>query len=275
MRNLKFTTAIIAVVLAAMSAAHAADMPVKALAPVGPFQTYTSSGLYFGAGSTAKVADSSVNGNLLATNLATGNVNAAGGTVDFEAGYIWGNASLAGFANWARVYSDVSYQNITGGISAPGNDASVASRWSAQQGVDINADLVNYFLTALNLKNPFPAFSPQPPANISVASTAHQYVGAFATEQGLKGNIGQATGTSWAAAFGVRTGWLWQTLGTSGKPNGLAFDTGIQVAWMPRGVEFDNVLASSGAVVVGKPSVTMGTTYGVYVHVLAPSLFNL
>ncbi len=257
------------------SIAYAADMPVKALAPVGPFQSYNGSGLYFGLGSTAKVADSSVNGNLLANNLVTGNVMAAGGTVDFEMGYIWGNASLSGFANWARVYSDVSYQNITGGISAPGNDATVVSRWSAQQGVDINADLVAYVLSALNLKNPFPAFTPQPPANISVASTAHQYVGAFATEQGLKGNIGAAAGSSWDWAFGVRTGWLWQTLNAAGKPNGLAFDTGLQVAWMPKGVQFDNVFATNGATIVGHPSVTMGTTYGVYVHVLAPSLFNL
>jgi hypothetical protein len=252
--------------------AYAADMAIKA-PPAGPFETYNSSGFYWGIGSTAKLADSSVNGNLLVSNLATGNVNAAGGTIDFEVGYIWGNAVRTGFANWARVYSDVSYQNITGGVSAPGSSASVVSRWSAQQGIDINADIVNYMLSAVNLKNPFPAFPAPPiPTNLSVAATAHQYVGLFATEQGLKGNIGAAAGSSWAAAFGARTGWLWQTLNAAGKPNGLAFDTGFQVAWMPKGIQFDNVFGPGGAPVVTKPSVTMGTTYGVYVHVLAPSL---
>ena len=265
---------IAAAALAAFCApAFAADMPVKAAPANQPFQSYTGSGWYWGLGSTARLADSTVNGNIFASNLATGNVTAAGGTIDLESGYIWGNASLAGFANWARVYVDGSYQNISGGISVPGNNATVVSHWSAQEGFDINADLVNYFLSALNWKNPFPVFTPQPPSNISVASTAHQYVGAFVTEQGLSGNIGAASGSSWAAAFGIRNGWLWQSLNSTGKPNGLAFDTGAQVAWMPKGITFNNVLASNGSTLVANPSVNMGTTYSVYVHVLAPSLF--
>jgi hypothetical protein len=267
----KFLLAGVALVALALPAV-AADMPVKA--PPSPFQTYTGSGLYWGLGSTAKLADSTVNGNLFASNLATGNVNAAGGTLDFEVGYIWGNATLAGFANWARVYSDGSWQNITAGVSTSGNNATVVSRWSAQQGVDVNADIVNYILSALNWKNPFPAFPPPTiPSNLSVAATAHQYVGLFLTEQGLGGNVGAANGTSWAAAFGARTGWLYQLLNASGKPNGMAFDSGFQVAWMPKGVTFNNVLASNGAPLAVNTSVNMGTTYGVYVHILAPSLF--
>lgn len=252
--------------------ALAADLAMKAQQP---FLIYNGSGAYWGFGTSSRLADSSVNGNTLLANLASSNVMAAGQTVDLEAGYVWGNASLGGFASWYRVYAEGSYQNVAGGVTTPSSTASVVSRWSAQEGFDVNADLVQYVLSAFNWQNPFPGgFSLRPPANVAVAAVPHQYVGAFLVEQGLGGNFGEATGTSWALAGGVRTGWLWQTLNKDGKPNGMAFDMGGQVAWMPRGITFSNVLAANGAALVANPSVSMGTTYSVYAHLLFPSLFG-
>lgn len=257
--------ALAAVLTAAAIPASAADMPTKA-APT-PFVAVNGSGFYWGVGTSSRLADATANSNLLVANLATGNTIAAGQSIDGEIGYIWGNASLAGFANWARVYASASYQNVAGGVVAPGASISVVSRWSAQQGVDVNADIFQYVLNIFNWQNPFPTFSPQLPSNVAVASSPRQYVGAFVTEVGLGGNVGAATGTSWAVAGGVRTGYLWQLLGTNGKPNGLALDAGVQVAWMPRGVTFNNVFANNGAQLVVNPTVNMGTTYSAYVRV--------
>lgn len=260
-----FAIAALALGLSAVPAL-AADMPVKAQPT--PFVAVNGSGFYWGVGTSSRLADATANSNLLVANLATGNTKAAGQSIDGEIGWIWGNASLAGFANWARVYASASYQNVAGGVVVPGASISVVSRWSAQQGVDVNFDVFQYVLNIFNWQNPFPTFSPQLPSNIAVASSPRQYVGAFVTEVGLGGNVGAATGTSWAVAGGVRTGYLWQLLGTNGKPNGMALDAGVQVAWMPRGTTFSNVFAANGAPLAVNPTVNMGTTYSAYVRVL-------
>lgn len=245
--------------------AVAADLPVKApQSQASPFVTANGSGFYWGIGTTSKVADSTVNGNVFAGNLISSNVMAAGQTVDGEVGYIWGNASVAGFANWWRLYASASYQNISGGVSVPSNSASVASRWAAQQGFDVNADVVQMIFTTFGWTNPFAGFQPQLPSNIAVAASPRQYIGGFVTEVGLTGNFGQASGTSWAVAGGARTGFLWQMLGANGKPNGMAFDSGVQVSWMPKGVTFNNVFAGNGAPLAVNSSVNMGTTYALY-----------
>lgn len=252
------TTALVALT----SFAFAADMATKA-PPATPFLNYNGSGFYWGIGSTTNVDASSVNGNVFAGNLVSSNLTAAGASIDGELGYIWGNASLAGFANWARVYASGGYQNVNGGTVVANNAASVVSRWHADEGVDVNADLVQYVLNVFNWQNPFPSFTPQLPSNVAVASSPRQYVGVFVEEFGLGGNFGSASGTSWAAAPGVRTGFLWQTIGTNGKPNGMALDMGVKVSWPTKGVTFNNVGGPNPTV---NASVAMGTMYGAYMR---------
>jgi hypothetical protein len=267
---MKFRIAAALVALVASGPAFSADMPVKA--EPSPFLIYNGSGFYWAVGTSARVADASANGNLLIGNLLSSNVKAAGGGIDFEVGYIWGKASAIGFLNWYRVYASATYQNISGSQVATSaatgpQSLSVVSRWQAQQGFDVNADLFNYIFSTFGWSNPFPAFTPQPPSNLTLATIPHQYVGGFITEVGLGGNFGPSTtGAQIGIAPGVRTGFIWQTLGKDGKPNGAAFDTGVQVAWMTKGVTLNNVFAPNGAPVALQNGVDMGTTYSVYAH---------
>jgi len=258
--------------LLSSTAAMAADMAVKANPP-SPFLTYSGSGFYWGIGSTSGVDQASVSGNnVFATSLVSSNLTAAGQSVDGEVGYIWGNASIAGVAQWARVYVSGSYQNISGGVSVGATPTSgaaalgFASRWSSMQGVDVGADLVQMLLTRTGLTNPFPSFTPQLPSNVAVASSPREYFGAFVTEYGIDGKFGAATGQTVGVAPGIRTGYLWQTVDATGKPNGGALDLGVAVDWPTRGVTLDNVFATNGAPLTLNSSVNMGTQYKAYIR---------
>lgn len=250
---------------------YAADMPVKAQS--SPFLNYSGSGFYWGIGTTSGVDQASVSGNnIFATSLVSSNLNAAGQSIDGEIGYIWGNASIAGIAQWARVYASGSYQNISGGASVGATPISgaaalsIASRWSAMEGVDVGADIVSYFLTKTGLSNPFPSFTPQLPSNVAVAVTPREYFGAFVTEFGISGSFGAATGQSVGVAPGVRTGYLWQTVDATGKPNGGALDLGVAVDWPTRGVSFNNVFAGNGAPLTLNAGAQIGTQYKAYIR---------
>jgi len=249
------------------SAASAADLAPVYKAPPSPFLTASGSGFYLGLGTTSGVDQASVNGNnFFASSLVSSNLNAAGQSVDVEAGWIWGNASIAGVAQWARVYASGSYQNISGGISVPGASASVASRWSAMQGVDVGADLLQKILTATNIQVNFPSFIPQLPSNVAVASSPRQYFGAFFDEFGVKGSFGLANGVTVATAPGIRSGFLWQTVDTTGKPNGGALDLGVAIDWPLKGMTFNNVFAAGGAPLTTSAGVSMGTQYKAYIR---------
>jgi len=266
----KFLLATIA--LAALStSALAADMATKA--PPSPFQTYSGSGFYWGIGTTSGVDQANVSGNnIFATSLVSSNLMAAGQSIDGEIGYIWGNASVAGIANWARVYLSGSYQNISGGVSVgatPTSGAaalSIASRWSSMQGIDVGADIVQFVLSKTGLTNPFPSFTPQLPSNVAVAVTPREYFGAFVTEFGIDGRFGEATGQTVGVAPGIRTGYLWQTVDQTGKPNGGALDLGVAVDWPQRGVSFNNVFAANGAPLTLNAGANIGTQYKAYLR---------
>jgi hypothetical protein len=268
MRNLLLSSvALIALVLPAA----AADMPLKA-AP-SPFLTYSGSGFYWGIGTTSGVDQANVSGNnLFATSLVSSNLDATGQSIDAEVGYIWGNASIAGVAQWARVYASGSYQNISGGVSVgatPTTGAaalSVSSRWSSMQGLDVGADLVSMLLTKTGLSNPFPTFTPQLPSNVAVAVTPREYFGAFVTEFGISGNFGAATGQTVGVAPGIRTGYLWQTVDATGKPNGGALDLGVAVDWPTKGVSFSNAFATNGAPLTLNSGAQIGTQYKAYIR---------
>src|ERR1700685_1734360 len=252
------------------TAAMAADMPVKAQPT--PFLTYSGSGFYWGIGTTSGVDQANVSGNnIFATSLVSSNLTAAGQSVDGEVGYIWGNASIAGIAQWARVYLSGSYQNISGGASVGATATSgaaavsLASRWSSMQGVDVGADLISMLLTRIGQANPFPTFTPQLPSNVAVAATPREYFGAFVTEFGIDGKFGAASGQTVGIAPGIRTGYLWQTVDATGKPNGGALDLGVVVDWPTRGMSFNNVFAN-GAPLTLNSGAQIGTQYKAYIR---------
>jgi hypothetical protein len=253
--------------------AFAADMPVKA-APT-PFLTVNGSGWYWGIGTTSAVDQTNVNNNVFATSLVSNDLTAAGQSIDLEGGYIWGNASIAGIAQWARAYVSGSFQNISGGVSTSATPTTgaasfgVASRWSSMQGVDVGADLVSLLMTRLGIANPFPAFNPTQalPSAAMVAATPREYFGAFVTEFGITGTgLAQGAGTSVGVAPGVRTGYLWQTIDSTGKPNGGALDLGVAVDWPTRGVTFSNLFATNGAPLTLNASANIGTQYKAYIR---------
>jgi hypothetical protein len=253
-----------AAAMAALSVpAFAADMAVKApvVQPV-PF-TAGASSFYWGVESYAGVAQSSVSGtNLFATSLVSGNLTADGGGIGGVLGYLHGSTAALGFGNWWRIQVEADYQNIQGGVSVPGNSASVASRWSATQEFDVGADLVTYIMSALqpNSTSNFPTFTPVLPANVQVG-LPKEYFGAILREFGLNGNFGAANGVSVAVAPGIKTGFLYPTLGANGLPNGGGIDLWASVSWATKGNTLNNVFAANGTPLTIGPSADMGTTY--------------
>ncbi len=258
MRKLLMTaTALIALV----GHAFAADMALKVPPPV-PF-TAAASGFYWGVGTYAGVAQSSVSGNnLFATSLVSSNLTADGAGVDLVLGYQHGSTALVGFGNWWRLQADADYQNIQGGISVPGNSASVASRWSATQEFDVGADVLTYIMAALgpNATINFPTFTPQLPANIQVG-LPKQYFGGFVREFGMDGSFGSAHGVTVGVAPGIKSGFLFPTMGADGKTNGGGIDLWASVSWATKGVTLNNVFAANGTPLTTGAGALMGTTY--------------
>jgi hypothetical protein len=200
--------------------------------------------------------------NLFVTSLVSSNLTADGAGVDVVLGYQHGSTAKLGFGNWWRIQADADYQNIAGGISVPGNSASVASRWAVEQEFDVGADLVTYIMSALgpNATINFPTFTPQLPANIQVG-VPKQYFGAILREHGLDGNFGAAHGVSVGIAPGIKSGFLFPTLGANGLPNGGAIDLWASVSWDTKGATLNNVFAASGTPLTTGAGAMMGTTY--------------
>lgn len=250
-------TAIIATVLPA----QAADLGV---APIykAPFLPGSTGGWYIDIGTSAGVAQSSVSGtNLFATSLVSGNLTADGGSVDIGAGYIRNGGPLG---TWWQVRVGASYQNISGGTPS----GSVSSRWRVTEEADIGADIFQQALTAVgnvgNISTVFSSlngFVPALPSNVSVGASPRQYVGFVLEESQLQGSFGAAQGQTWSIAPGVKTGWIWQTLGKDNKPNGNALEVWASVAWPTQGATFNNVLATNGTPLTIGPAVKEGTTY--------------
>jgi hypothetical protein len=269
MRKLLLASAALAII--AIGPARAADMALKnppAPAPV-PF-TAGASDWYWGVGSFAGVAQSNVSTtNLFATSLATSNLTASGGGISAELGYLHGSIVPAGFGNWWRFNAEASYQNIAGGISVPGNSASVASRWSATQEFDVGADVVTYIMSALGPAATvnFPTFTPQLPQNVAVGMPK-QYFGAILREFGLDGQVGAAHGVSVGVAPGVAGGFIFPTLNASGQPNGGAIDLFASVTWTTKGATLNNVLAANGTPLSINNGIDEGTTYLTGIRIL-------
>ncbi len=193
--------------------ALAADLPTKA--PISPFSV-NSGGWYAGIASEAAVEQANVSGNnLFATSLVNGNLKAAGGAIGGVVGYIRTGCI---YGSWCRVQAGGFYQNITGSNS----NGSVASRWSSTQEVDLGVEVFSAITSVIgNVGVAFPTFSPSLPSNVLVAAAPRQYVGFGAREIGIDGNFLSATGSTVSVAPMLKTGYLWQTLGANGAPNGF------------------------------------------------------
>lgn len=260
MKIRSFLLATAALVLAAP--AFAADMAVKAPPIVSPFVNWSGSGWFYGLGSYAGVAQSSVNGSsLLVPSLVSSNVTASGGGIEATVGYVHGNTNTLGFGNWYMLEAKGAYQNIQGGVAVPGGDAGFFSRWSATQDACVGADVLSAITAVVgNLGiSSWPTWSPSLPANVQVG-IPKQCLGVEVREFGLGGQFGGATGTSVGVAPGAMTQFIYPTLGTNGAPNGGAIKAWASVDWNTKGFTFNNVFGASGPVGV-KPGVSEGTTY--------------
>jgi len=92
----------------------------------------------------------------------------------------------------------------------------------------LNADIVNYLTSVIGsgLNVSWPTFNASHllPANISVG-TPKQYFGAIVKEFDTRGNFGGVGGETVAVAPGIKTGFIWPTLGSNGRVNGSGLDT--------------------------------------------------
>ena len=248
-----------AALIALVLPASAADMAVKAV-PVSPFINY-GSGWYWGVGTYAGVAQSSVSGTTFIGSQLSGNLTADGAGIDVAVGWMHGNTAKLGFANWYRFESEGGWQNIQGGISVPGQSANVKSTWSATQEADIGADVLAAIMSTVgNLGLTIPTWQPALPANVAVSNTPKQYFGVILREHQLSGTFAQAGGEFVAIAPGVKSGFLYQTVNAAGIPNGGAIDLWASISWDTKGLSMNNVFGTGGPIVLG-PGARMGTTY--------------
>jgi hypothetical protein len=249
-----------ALVLLTSTAAMAADLPLKA----PPIVRTAGAGWYCGVGTEADVAQSNVSGtNVFATSLATGGLTATGGSINGACGYISGTPN-----RWWRAQVEGGWSNIQGtnavGATATTSGASafIAQRWHGSQEVDVGFELIQRVFAALPNLTPisFPVFTPVTPT-VPVGKP-YQYVGVGLREFGESGRFGLSTGQTVGVAPMIKSGFIWQTLDTSGVPNGGALDAYAWVAFPVKGFTMGNVLASNGAPLTFGAGANMGTQYG-------------
>lgn len=244
--------------------AHAADMPLKAPAAnnltVFPYNT---SGIYWGFATKVAVEQSNVSsgGNpLFATSLATGNLNAAGGGVGGTVGY------MKGFGDkWMAFETSLYYQNITASapaVSASGAsvNASVASRWSAEQVIKIGGFNPLSYLSNLGFQ--FPTLPTQPTVpGITLLAGGHPYLMVGAEEFGITGTFFTAGGTTWGIAPLVGAGILNQIVDSTGKLTGGVLDTGAQVVFGDKGAQISGLFSTPSTPAAFGANASMGTKY--------------
>lgn len=261
MRRLLIGAAIAAI---SIGAAAAADMPLKA-AKFNPLMfPYNGSGFYFDVSTKAGVEQDSATGNFLGTSLATGTVNASGGSVGGSLGYIHGMQD-----KWVAVEASIYYSNVTGGgaaVSPSGNavQASFASRWSADQVIKIGGWNPLAALGSLGFQ--FPAL-PTPPTigGISVAANSHPYIMAGVEEWGISGQFFMAnTGVDVGVAPLVGAGIMNQIVDSTGKLTGAVLDTGAQVVFADKGLSVNGLF---GPGTPGVAQLSSGRKYEVFAKI--------
>jgi hypothetical protein len=239
---------------------HAADMATKA-APQNPFVgTASSAGWYVGLGVEGDVAASNVSGSNFA-GITSSNLTAGGGSMGLDVGYIWNNCLLG---TWCQLELDGTWQNVAGTAAV----GSVNSQYSISEEFDVGAQLVDTITSYLNLNTSFPTFNPTNllPAAAKVNTAPREYFGFVLDEMNLNGSFGSANGQTWAVAYGPKTGYRWQTLGSNGSPNGGSLNVYAEVLFANRGVTIDNLFAAGGAPISLNSSAEMSTLYRMGVH---------
>lgn len=245
--------------------AAAADLPK--IITKGPAYPIDASGWYAGVHTAAAVAQADVSsGSLFATSLVQGKLVAAGGEVGGVIGLIRGSVDQD---RWWGLRATVSYENISAslpGVPGSGNNLSLVSRWSATQVVEFSVTWLQNLMSALpnlglnGIVQSFPGFTPIAPPGVRVAAP-HQFFAVGVREFGLSGTIGGSSGSSWAVAPQIETGYLWQVLNTAtGKPTGGAVRAYAFVAFPTRGFTINNAFGT-GAPVTGAGA-SMGKIYG-------------
>lgn len=231
----------------------AADLAVKKAATVA--YPYGGSGCYFGVNAEAGVAKSNESGNaLFVSSLATGDLIAAGGSVGGSVGCLKGDAQ-----NWIAVQGNLNYQNITGGINAPGGDFGVSSKWQASQVVKFGGfPALLSWLPNLGLNFPVLAPPPVAPAGLNIITLVSQpYVMAGVQEFDNSGWFQATSGRSIGVAPLLGAGVINQMTDSSGKPNGAVLDTYAKVVFPGRGFSIDNIGGNPGL----SAAANMGTQY--------------
>ena len=242
-------------------AAQAADLGLNPIYK-SPYVPGSAGGWYIDIGTSMGVANSSIGGNnLFVTGLVGGSLVADGASIDGGVGYVRNGGPLG---TWWQLRLGASYQNISGGLPS----GSVSSRWRVSEEADIGADIFQQALSAIGnvggvstVFSSLNGFVPALPTNVSVGASPRQYVGFVLEESQLQGSFGAASGQTWMIAPGVKTGWVWQTLGKDNKPNGNALEVFAQVTWPTQGATFNNVFAANGTPLTIGPAVKEGTEY--------------
>lgn len=241
------------------------NLPIIGKAPrSNPFLSTTKgSGWYLGVGTSAAVASSNVSGNVFnLPGITGGSAAAAGGTIDADVGYVW-NSCLLG--TWCQLEADGKYTNIAGSTAV----GTISSQWILTQEFDMGVDVLQSVLKVFpTFSNPFPNFNASSllPSAVAVSNTPMGYFGFKQAEMLINGNVGQAGGQTWAYAPGVTSGFRWQTLGTSGAPNGGSLKVFADILWPTKGVSISDLFGTGGTPVVTQANANLNTLYIVGLH---------
>lgn len=216
-----------------LTAAQAADLPVKAPVPnVLMGYPYQGSGLFGGIGVVGAVLSADVGNAGNGTSLFS-----AGAALDLTFGYQW---AMGG--NWYALEGSAQYTNMGGSVACgPSVNCSVTSRWGFEQRAVIGFP-INLVLSVLpDLGNFFPAL-PALPGGVKVASTtSHPYVFAGLREDDVSASIGAAFAQAWKVqplvGIGMRQQWT----------QGLVVDTSASCTFANTGIAIGGTLGGSAS----------------------------
>jgi opacity protein-like surface antigen len=169
-----------------LTAAQAADLPVKVQPNLMAGYPYQGSGFYFGPGVAAEVLSSSIDSAAGGSGLYS-----AGAAVTGTIGYQFGMNS-----NWYAVEITGQYTNLGGAVSCTTGNCAVTSRWGFEQraiGGFPTALIANLLPTVSNF---FPAL-PALPNGIAVSPTSHPYLFVGLREDDISAKLGFAEAHTW------------------------------------------------------------------------------
>jgi hypothetical protein len=203
-----FKYLLLAGVALGVTSASAADLLVKAKVPAYVGYPYLGSGLYFGVGTEAAVANATASDPNAGTSL-----YAAGADLHAVLGY---QGTLLGGSNWWAGDVKIAYQNLGGtqlcGIN--GTICSVSSKFDIEERVMVGFPIALIAGLIPSFGNLFPTLPSLP--NGVVSTSSHPYLGFGLHETPVQGRVsdpslGTMTSTSWqiqpAIIIGMKNQW--------------------------------------------------------------------